>query len=509
MKEKKCADDSRVAESKARLTQHLISACSEGNADLVRRLLKKGSDPNGREGLKAGMCPLVAAVGRGSLKIVKMLLRGGADPNSASFGGGDLNGSALEVACKRGRVDIAKLLVAHGAEINKQGYWPPLKSAISHGQLKSVRFLLRLGAEFKSGWLTQGTLHKNSVKIMEELVRAGADVNHHEYDSAADVTLRGRVPLHNTAERGLSAETEFLLRAGADPNRQLQYAKDTPLILAAQSGNIEVIRMLLEAGADITVTGWKGETAERRARVFGRHDAAKLLRNYVKDRGINLLQTSKVAEALKVPVVRWSAKIVIPRSRWAEKSDIFGASDFVDFVHGHGHPEWIVLAVEAPLADALMVYESCFPVAESRQSVPIVSSQRNYKNMPEWVPFVQPVNSKWAVLLRVVGFPIGSHDIIQAIDDTELISKKLRTRGLSFFGEDTAGAMQCELFEKGKSLGTESWKHQGAEADGLFKKLGLYVPACYAQKCGNSTRLAVWPSSKNRIARAALVLPKA
>lgn len=68
-----------------------------------------------------------------------------------------------------------------------------------------------------------------------------------------------------------------LLAAGADPNK-LEPNGDAPLVMAAYLGHADVVRMLLEAGADITAVdpGMKA-TALHAAAYAGRTEAAKVL----------------------------------------------------------------------------------------------------------------------------------------------------------------------------------------------------------------------------------------
>jgi hypothetical protein len=89
--------------------------------------------------------------------------------------------------------------------------------------------------------------------------------------------------------------------------------------------------------------------------------------------------------------------------------------------------------------------------------------------------------------------------------DAATLSKKLGTHALTFLGEDTSGSMQCDLFNNGKPLGAESWLSQDDAADGLLKKLGVYIPACYARKTKEAAWLSVCPASQGKIKSAALI----
>ena len=62
----------------------------------------------------------------------------------------------------------------------------------------------------------------------------------------------GRTPLHFCAEAGFPDGVEALLRVrGVDADPQDKKGRQTPLYLAAKSGNLSAVRMLIEANADL------------------------------------------------------------------------------------------------------------------------------------------------------------------------------------------------------------------------------------------------------------------
>ena len=133
----------------------------------------------------------------------------------------------LHMAAQNGHDEVcATLLAAQGVDVHAKDIveWTPLHNATLNGKSEVVRFLLEKGA---------------------------------------DATLRdkhGRTPLHFAAQYGHEVLCATLLEAqGVDVN-----AKDndewTPLHLASLKGNAEVVRFLLEKGADATLRNIRGST---------------------------------------------------------------------------------------------------------------------------------------------------------------------------------------------------------------------------------------------------------
>lgn len=67
------------------------------------------------------------------------------------------------------------------------------------------------------------------------------------------------------------------LDTGIDLNGSLDYIGDTPLLLASRRGYLEIIRCLLDRGADSNVVNFSGETPLVEAVIAGRMESVKLL----------------------------------------------------------------------------------------------------------------------------------------------------------------------------------------------------------------------------------------
>jgi len=232
-------------------------AAGKGNAAMVERLLRTGANPNAA--LKTGETPLLAAAGRGSVETVKSLLAHGADVNARETRGGQ---TALMWAVAEKHAEVVRELIGHGADVHarSKGGFTSLLFAAQQGDLDSARLLIAAGADPNeatpkdgSALLVAGASGHDTVAAF--LVDHGADPN------AADG--RGFTALHLAASLENLLETvKALLQHGANPNARL--AKDppgrppeaisligaTPILLAAQAGNVAAVRALVAAGAD-------------------------------------------------------------------------------------------------------------------------------------------------------------------------------------------------------------------------------------------------------------------
>jgi serine/threonine-protein phosphatase 6 regulatory ankyrin repeat subunit B len=141
-------DGKIVVEAVATKSVPLVEAVANNDLEAVRALLAQHADANVKS--IVGVPVLLIAVRRGSAPIVEALLKNRADPNVRDV---DTDMTPLLEAC--GRLDIAKLLLTAGADVNaacRKEYDPcrgmtPLMIAALDGNEDFIQLLLDQGAD--------------------------------------------------------------------------------------------------------------------------------------------------------------------------------------------------------------------------------------------------------------------------------------------------------------------------------------------------------------------------
>ena len=218
----------------------LHQAVRQGDVAAVERLLAQGADVNATD--EYGRTPLHLA---DDPKIAEMLLAKGASLNAPDNTGN----TPLHIAAVYGNVEVMKLLIVKGAEVNARAPvsgWTPLHSAALQGQLEAAKVLLAAGADPNAkASLGDTPLHFGAMKGYDQLVAL-------LLDKGADVNAKGNnalTALHYAAEKGYRSVVEVLLAHGADVTAKDNNGK-TPLALAVANKRRSTVQLLKEHGAN-------------------------------------------------------------------------------------------------------------------------------------------------------------------------------------------------------------------------------------------------------------------
>ncbi|KAF4546017.1 uncharacterized protein LTHEOB_4669 [Lasiodiplodia theobromae] len=220
----------------------IICACSSGAPAAVRLLLEHGAQTETVRDEDWKRPPLHTAVAENAARCVDVLLEFKADPNHMCSGG-----TALRIAAANNRLAMVKQLVECGADVNArpdEESQTPLHEAtgLTSGGMEMAQYLLDHGADVNLRTPSSGPLFAaclaNDADMTRLLLEKGASVN----DVYSDIWT----PLHGAFK---SAEvTRLLLEAGADVDRVLEENGRSPLFLAAEWGQTDVVEALLEQG---------------------------------------------------------------------------------------------------------------------------------------------------------------------------------------------------------------------------------------------------------------------
>ncbi|WP_338967567.1 ankyrin repeat domain-containing protein [Spiroplasma endosymbiont of Lonchoptera lutea] len=214
--------------------------------------------------------PLQYAIFHGNLDIVKLLLENGANINLQNNNGNN----ALITAVENGHTDIVKLLLKNGADINHQNKFgiTPLITAATYGELDIMKLLLEKGANINhqnkfgiTPLITAATYGK--LDIVKLLLENGAAINLTDEN--------GNTALITAATYDYEKIVKLLLANGAI-NSHLVKNSNTPL-LAAGNAQIEILKLLLANGAHINLQNNNGNNALITAVENGHTDIVKLL----------------------------------------------------------------------------------------------------------------------------------------------------------------------------------------------------------------------------------------
>jgi len=236
----------------------------EGNTTAVRALIKQQGTAvtDSRR-----QTPLMLAAAFGTVEAMQALIDAGADVNAVSASGL----TALHLSA--GDIRKASLLVQHGANVNarsQMGRTPLIVASSTHGASAVVRLLLEKGADIQAGdtlGLTSliSAAAANDTTSVKLLLERGANV-------VVEANIpQPSTPLMAAAHNGnLELTRLFLARKapvnvksgapGTVKNGPLGFSAFTALHTASLSGNPDVVKALLDAGADVNTVDIRGFT---------------------------------------------------------------------------------------------------------------------------------------------------------------------------------------------------------------------------------------------------------
>ena len=234
----------------------LMMASAQGHIEVARLLLEQGAKVDMQE--NDGLSALMLASANGHIEIVKLLL-----DNRAKVDMQENNGvSALMMASDRGHIEVARLLLEQGAKVDMQannGEFALLR-AIVNGHIEVVRFLLEFGAEADLKVLIDFNVQSkdfdcNTDGLLIDTVNMAKNIN--QYLNVSHHNQIPFSPLLAACAYGHIEIVKLLLDCGAQVNTY-RNCLSSPLISASVAGQTEIVKLLLARGAEVNMASATG-----------------------------------------------------------------------------------------------------------------------------------------------------------------------------------------------------------------------------------------------------------
>ena len=263
----------------------LMWAARNGHEDVVKALAKGGADLKAKNG--DGASATMIAIANDRLDIANLLLDLGADPNDgALYMAVDQHDATTDARAKDGgllrwdhqnkttTMDLIKRLLAMGADPNKAfvGQLHSISMANPENHNASAFFRAAVASDVEA---LKVLMPKSDLKWSPVAAGAGGRGGNAGRSALMVAAVGGKGmafgggpgfgrladPIwREPGSRKPNDAVELLLKAGADPNFQLEDDGNTVLHQAVQRNDLDLIRLLARNKADLQIYNWTGQT---------------------------------------------------------------------------------------------------------------------------------------------------------------------------------------------------------------------------------------------------------
>lgn len=239
----------------------LHRAAEGGHVEVVHMLLAAGVDPDLRgENEATALMHAMGSTSEHSDRVVEELLTAGADPHLRD----QVAAGVIDYGAKGATSRKLELLQKAGGSWTDSDIERTLERAASADRFSTVTALLRIAPKMDNRIpAICSTIGTNQKKMLDLLLEGKPPLARHCGD--------GRTPLMLAAQSGQAELISTLLNSGADPNQKTKTG-DNPLIAAASRGHEDAVTLLISSGAEVD---WRG--AKRMTALMGAASNGKLV----------------------------------------------------------------------------------------------------------------------------------------------------------------------------------------------------------------------------------------
>jgi ankyrin repeat protein len=233
----------------------LVDAVEKRDKEAVRLLLNQRVDVNAPQA--DGATALAWAAYWDDLETADLLIGAGANVNVAN----EYGVTPLSIACTNGSAAMVEILLMAGADPNAAllSGETALMTATETGSLETVKLLLAHGANVNA---TEPRRGQNA--LMWAVAEGHSDIAQALIEHGANIHARskgGFTPLLFAAQQGDVESARILLATGASVNEGARPDSPSALLIASASGHSDFPIFLLDKGADPNQTDSKGFTS--------------------------------------------------------------------------------------------------------------------------------------------------------------------------------------------------------------------------------------------------------
>ena len=235
-------------------SQEMFTAVVQGNIEKVEQLVEADSTHALKKDAR-GFSPIHFAANFNQLEIIKLLIENGADINEL----GPFDRQPVHWAAATKSIDVLKWLHKLGADLNCKDATnkTPLYLAVTRQQKENINYLLSQDVDIettgRAGFeLLYFSITGNYNTIVQHFLDSDFDVK--------QLAIDGSGLMLAAAQSGNPEMISTFYDLGLDLNQRNEFG-EAPVHISITQKNLDVLKKLLELGADINLPNYLGENA--------------------------------------------------------------------------------------------------------------------------------------------------------------------------------------------------------------------------------------------------------